>query len=290
MSKLWVAGSLVFILGITSTLFLICGRGTKPVASKQSNKAQVDLQEVVQNPPEWRKYWDLKEALTERWTISVDRDFLANQDNRWSQTVLRQQMDAIETMFNEEVRQKLNNLEKTLAEYIKNRQNQAEVLFKHQEADLNMHLAQELADKLEQNQSRLKQFRQQLQLKYQTTLSNLQIQLVMLDFSLEAKDVQNEKVKIEAELERLGREIEERVRTEQIRLQTAYDRFATQRKAENLQEQASYRQALDEEVKRDVHDFQAQLQDEFKKWRVVRESERDQAVKSRQNSKTVLSR
>lgn len=289
MSKLWVAASLVMIIGIVSTLFLINRWENMPVDLKKSSQTSLDLKEVVENPSQWQKYLELKDALIGHWKRSSPGKPRIQSDPM-TQSVLRRQIDELKQMFDEEDRQKREHLEKTIAEYTKARHEQTALLLKDRNVDLNNRLARELADKLAHNQSRVKAFRQQLQFEAQTTLSNLQIQRVMLDFSLEISEPEMEKSKIDAEIARIGQEIEVKVSKEQTRLQGEYEHYAAMCKRKNQEELAAYRRTLEERMQQEIRDFRNQLQNEFEKWQSTRKFQRDQAVKSRQNGSTIQTR
>lgn len=273
----------LIIISIIGAVFIF-RQSLLPTPAAKVKVAQVQLEELLNKHPDWGKYQNLQAELNkleQNWTKKIG-DSPSSWDSAGNETeALQRQTDEIQQAYSDEAKVKLANLNKTLEEYTKNRQNQAALLYKEKVDTLNDRLTKEMKARAEVNNEALSRARAKIQADYQVTLSNLQLQLTIAELALNPQEHQGEKEKIQAEIDRLNREIEDQVRVEYEKLLTEYNRFVEQRKTEMSKELEAYQNQLRQEMSADIKEYQEKLEHEFTTWQQKREAELQNAVKSR---------
>jgi len=271
------------IIGIAGSVILL-KQTLLTIPAIEVKVAQVQLDELLNKHPDWSKYQNLRlelNKLEKNWAKEIGEIPSLWDDAGFGTDELQRQTDEIQQAFSEEIKVKLANLNKSLEEYIKNRQNQAAALYKEKVDALNDRLTKELKTRAEANNEVLNRIRLQIQADYQITLSNLQLQLTVAELALNTQEHRVEKERVQAEINRINREIEDRVQQEHEKLKTEYDRFVEQRKTEISNELEAYQKQLRQEMSVDVVKYREKLESEFETWRQKREAELQNAVKSR---------
>lgn len=285
-SKVWVIGAFSIIFLIAAVYCVMTQ--TKLVSGIfQSKIARVELQEIVTAHPDWGKYQKLQQELTklqENWANQSGESLQSTFDLEPEKSALDYQMSEIERIYNEEIRLKIGNLNKAIADYLKKRQAQTSASYKEKVKQLNETLNKELTAKSEEMAGKVKQIRSQIQAEYQLELSNLQLQLSMLDMSLNPSDNnQADKEKIQTRINQINREIESKVAAEQTRLQDEFNRFAKEQKENASKEAQAYQSQLSRQLQEDIKQFRQKMETEFNEWQQQRKKELDETLQSRKN-------
>jgi hypothetical protein len=252
----------------------------KPVAL-----ARVDLNKLLQVHPDWDRYRELQtqiDQLRDQWGRKNASE--SNQSGLDNSVLpeLRRQINEIEQNFTDESRLKLANLNKAIADYVRDQTRQAQAVLNERLTAINNSLTKELQDLAKKHENILQAYWNELQTEKQLALSNLQLQLSLLELSSDKNQAKMEKQKIQAEINRIKTEIALKKVEKEGSLQAEFQSYAAKRKQENGREFEEFKREREAQVKKEILEYRKKLEDEFLKWRQRREQELDSAKKLRQ--------
>lgn len=254
----------------------------------QLTLAQVDMEELLKQHPDWQKYTELQnelEKLQKKWGVSNQRNTGEplkgyRQDNL---SDLKSQINEIERIYNEESQLKLADLNKSITDYVQTKTQQLKQLLDEKLKNINSRLSSDLQRKTEENESRLQEYFLELQQEYQVTLSNLQLQLSLLDITSSPAAAKAEKEKIQAEINRIQVEINRKKAIKQSALQKELETWADNQKQTAQQEFEKFKAEKESELKNDIMAYRQKLEHKFSDWHKQHKNELDSAKKLRKD-------
>lgn len=196
---------------------------------------------------------------------------------------LQQQVEEIVSNYDEEIKLKQNNVADSLAEYRKNRQIQAKVLFEEKSVNLQEQLDEEIRKRIVGDAAALEQYRREVYNTYRLKIATLQVKSVLEKVSLSGDD--ESESKSEVELKQLNESISVKVAQRQKEQNAAFVVFSEQKQTEFARELRNYNDELQSEISADVASFEVDGNDDLQMWQRQRTNERDRAIGSRTSKK-----
>jgi hypothetical protein len=249
--------------------------------------ARIDLRKTLQKHPNWARYRELQgqiDKLRRKWNTK-NPAALNNGANSDAANIaeLYKQVDEIEQIYLDESRLKLSNLNNTIKEYAQNRTEQLTVILQERFESINNRLKSDLQNCSKENETKLQTYLNQLQKENQVALSNLQLQLSLLDLSGDPLKIKWEKARIQEEISRIKKEIEQKRSAREAAMQAELQTYATKQKETAAQEFAEFKAERETQVKEDIAAYRRRLENEYNEWKTKREQKLDSAKKIRQD-------
>jgi hypothetical protein len=256
------------------------------VPTKTLVLARVDLQMALKKHPNWDRYLELEaqiDKLHRKWNTknASAKDVAANSSGE-NIVELNKQVNEIEQIFIDESRLKLDNLNNTIKEFVKNRTEQLTAVLKERLTSINNQLNKELQNQAKDNDAKLQAYLNELQNDNQVNLANLQFQLSLLDISGDTK-AKTEKAKVQAEIDQIKQEMEQKKAAKEAALQAEFQTYAEAQKKAAGAEFDQFKTERETQVKTDILAYRQRLESEYLTWRTNREQKMDSAKKSRQD-------
>jgi hypothetical protein len=279
----WLIG-LGIVIGLGCGLFYL---KKAAVPTKTIVLARVDLQAALKKHPNWERYLELQdqiEKLHRKWNNKnpVAKDNSGNSGSA-NITELSKQVNEIEQIFMDESRLKLDNLNNTIREYVRNRTEQLNVILQERFNSINNQLNKELQSLSKDNESKLQAYLNELQSDNQVMLSNLQLQLSLLDISGDPEKVKTEKVRIQNQIAGLTKEIEQKRAAREEQLRNDFKIYVEDRKKAAAKEFEQFKAEKENQVKADILVYRQKMEAEYLNWKANREQKVDSAKKVRQD-------
>lgn len=281
-SNWWIIIAISGLLTLIGVL-LICGARDPSDYFSQFKVERVDLAKLNAVIPDWSSYRQLSAdlgRLEQNWVVAPAGDS-SSFDSSSSSGPLERQIDGISGIYSKEINLKLNNLNRSLEEYSRSRQNQTRLAVQQKVAGLKEGLDKELQERARADAAQLSRFGFKVQSAHQLDLANLYLQLSLSKLSVnQSKDLETQ-AQIKTAIAKINQTIERKIQEERNRLEVELDRFTAKRQQEVLAEIKAYQLQLHEELVADIKQFREQSEAEFTQWRRQRERERERAIKSR---------
>jgi hypothetical protein len=249
--------------------------------------ARVDLRETLKKHPNWKRYLELQDQIDKLHRKWNTKNPVApnNAANSAAPNIdeLYKQVNEIEQIYMDENRLKLSNLNNTIKEYVQNRTVQLKAILKERFNSINNRLKNDIQNYSKENETKLQAYLNQLRNENQVTLSNLQLQLSLLDISGDSSKTKLEKARIQEEISLIKKEITQKQAAREAVLQAELQAYAKKQKETADQDFAEFRAERETQVKEDILIYRQRLENEYNDWKTQREQKLDSAKKIRQD-------
>lgn len=238
---------------------------------------------------DWSEYTNIGRALSELtkgWTFpnpSFSDELIRDFEQRISKESIEAQTGRIKMLFAEEEAFRKADLEKSLEAY-RYKLNQETA----RELDIKLNHLQTKYQKeisnFEQNYKKIiSEYNEELDAKYQVTLANLQLQLLLIDLSTRIKDPQLEKQKIQDRIDKIHQEMNDKLTIRQRQLHEELDQYKKQSRLSLDAEIAIIRDQLTQAAEITFNKYRNLLEADFYEWREQRKQDIQMVINLRQS-------
>jgi DNA repair exonuclease SbcCD ATPase subunit len=282
---IWLIG-IIIILGLGCGIFYL---KIAAVPAKSVVLARVDLQAVLEKHPNWDRYRQLQDQIDKlhrKWnnknSAAKDNENIVNSGSE-NIAELYKQVNEIEQIYQDESRLKLDNLNNTIKGYVQNRTEQLNAALKERLNSINNQLNKELQNLAKNNEAKAQAYINELQVDYQVKLSNLQLQLSLLDISGDPRKVKTEKNRIQNEIMQIKQEMGQKRAARESQLQKEFQAYAEECKKAAGKEFEQFKSEKETQVREEIAAYRQKLEGEYLVWRTNREQKVESAKKIRQD-------